>query len=93
MQVELSVRNGHLAPTPDQMATPFAPRRDPGVPAPSPSETSHPSYGSERTVHTIIFRIWNPDSPHRELFVQETNGGRKYQTIRPGILFLKLTGD
>ena len=33
----------------------------------------HQPYGNDRTVHTIIFKLWNPQSKtSRELFIQET---------------------
>ena len=51
------------------------------APAPSPPWSYHNSsyelpisnHSRERTVHTIHFKIWHPDSPQRSLYIQEIN--------------------
>ena len=39
---------------------------------PPPQPFNYAQYGNDRTVHTIIFKLWNPQSKtSRELFIQE----------------------
>ena len=47
----------------------------------------------ERTVHTIHFKIWSPDSPHHSLSIQEINQYGYIKQFEPEFFFLKLTGD
>ena len=47
----------------------------------------------ERTVHTIHFKIWSPDSPHHSLSIQEINQYGYIKQFEPEFFFLKLRGD
>ena len=52
-----------------------------------------PIYPRERTVHTIYFKIWDPDSPARSLYVEEINQQGIVRQFDPEHFFHKLTGD
>ena len=52
-----------------------------------------PAYPRERTVHTIYFKIWDPDSPARSLYVEEINQQGIVRQFDPEHFFHKLTGD
>ena len=51
------------------------------------------AYLRERTVHTIYFKIWDPDSPSRSLYVEEINQQGTVRQFDPEHFFYKLTGD
>ena len=57
----------------DYFSVPFAPIQERRAYTSHPLELTHSPSGQERTVHTIYFKMWNPDSPHRALFIQEIN--------------------
>ena len=52
-----------------------------------------PAYPRDRTVHTIYFKIWDPDSPARSLYVEEINQQGIVRQFDPEHFFHKLTGD
>ena len=52
-----------------------------------------PIYPRERTVHTIYFKIWDPDSPARSLYVEEITQQGIVRQFDPEHFFHKLTGD
>ena len=52
-----------------------------------------PIFLRERTVHTIYFKIWDPDSPARSLYVEEINQQGIVRQFDPEYFFHKLTGD
>ena len=52
-----------------------------------------PGYPRERTVHTIYFKIWDPDSPARSLYVEEINQQGMVRQFDPEYFFHKLTGN
>ena len=52
-----------------------------------------PNYLRERTVHTIYFKIWDPDTPDRSLYVEEINQTGFRRGSDPEHFFHKLTGD
>ena len=47
----------------------------------------------ERTVHTIYFKIWDPDAPARSLYVVEINRNGFLRRFDAEYFFHKLTGD
>ena len=47
----------------------------------------------ERTVHTIFFKVWDPDTPHRSPYIEETNQHGQHRESEPEHFFHKLTGD
>ena len=47
----------------------------------------------ERTVHTIYFKIWDPDSPSRSLYIEEINRQGIVRQFDPEHFFYKLTGN
>ena len=51
------------------------------------------AYLRERTVHTIYFKIWDPDSPSRSLYVEEINQLGTVRQLDPEHFFYKLTGN
>ena len=51
------------------------------------------AYPRERTVHTIYFKIWDPDSPSRSLYVGEINQQGTVRQLDPEHFFCKLTGN
>ena len=52
-----------------------------------------PIFPRERTVHTVYFKIWDPDSPARSLYVEEINQQGIVRQFDPEHFFHKLTGD
>ena len=56
-------------------------------------QTPSPAYPRDRTVHTIYFKIWDPDSPARSLYVEEINQQGIVRQFDPEHFFHKLTGD
>ena len=52
-----------------------------------------PAFPRDRTVHTIYFKIWDPDSPARSLYVEEINQQGIVRQFDPEHFFHKLTGD
>ena len=52
-----------------------------------------PAYLRERTVHTIYFKIWDPDSPSRSLYIEEINQQGMVRQFDPEHVFYKLTGN
>ena len=52
-----------------------------------------PAYHRERTVHTIFFKIWDPDSPSRSLYIEEINQQGMVRQFDPEHFFYKLTGN
>ena len=52
-----------------------------------------PTFPRERTVHTIYFKIWDPDTPERSLYVEEINQQGFLRQFDPEYFFHKLTGD
>ena len=61
------------------------------VPAPQPF--NYAQYGNDRTVHTIIFKLWHPQSKtSRELFMQETRADGTTKSYDPEHFFFKLLG-
>ena len=66
---------------------PWTPSTTTAWPMPSPA------YPRERTVHTIYFKIWDPDSPARSLYVEEINQQGIVRQFDPEHFFHKLTGD
>ena len=52
-----------------------------------------PIFPRERTVHTVYFKIWDPDSPARSLYVEEINQQGIVRQFDPEYFFHKLTGD
>ena len=63
----------YAAPMGDYLSVPFAPSQERRAYTSHSPEMAHSFTSQERTVHTIHFKIWNPDSPHRSLFIQEIN--------------------
>ena len=60
---------------------------------PQPQPFNYAQYGNDRTVHTIIFKLWNPQSKNsRELFVQETRADGTTKSYDPEHFFYKLLG-
>ena len=49
------------------------------------SPFTYTQYGYDRTVHTVNFKLWNPDDPNKQLFVRTNN-------YDPEHFFFKLTG-
>ena len=61
------------------------------VPAPQPF--NYAQYGNDRTVHTITFKLWHPQSrTSRELFIQETRADGTTKSYDPEHFFFKLLG-
>ena len=61
--------------------------------APAPPPFNYSQYGNDRTVHTITFKLWNPQSrTSRELFVQETRADGTTKSYDPEHFFFKLLG-
>ena len=52
-----------------------------------------PIYPRESTVHTVYFKIWDPDSPARSLYVEKINQQGIVRQFDPEHFFHKLTGD
>ena len=52
-----------------------------------------PNFPRERTVHTIYFKTWDPDTPERFLYIEEINQNGFLRRFDPGYFFHKLTGD
>ena len=50
------------------------------------------NHTGDRTVHTIYFKIWDPDSPQRSLYIQVNQHGYRRE-FDPEFFFYKLTGD
>ena len=60
---------------------------------PPPQPFNYAQYGNDRTVHTIIFKLWNPQSKtSRELFIQETRADGTTKSYDPEHFFYKLLG-
>ena len=60
---------------------------------PPPQPFNYAQYGNDRTVHTIIFKLWNPQSKtSRELFIQETRADGTTKSYDPEHFFFKLLG-
>ena len=61
--------------------------------APAPQRFNYAQYGNDRTVHTITFKLWNPQSrTTRELFIQETRADGTTKSYDPEHFFFKLLG-
>ena len=75
----------------DYFSIPFAAGQERRACTPNPSDLAYPTSNQDRTVHTIYFKIWNPDSPHRALFIQEINQRGYIKQFEPGFFFEKLT--
>ena len=58
-----------------------------------PRPFSYAQYGNDRTVHTVTFKLWNPNSRvNKELFIQETRADGHTQSYDPEHFFYKLLG-
>ena len=55
-----------------------------------PSSSQPFTYALYGTVHTIIFKLWNPDSHNKELFIQETRTDGNTHNYDPEHFFYKL---
>ena len=61
--------------------------------APTTQPFNYSQYGNDRTVHTITFKLGNPQSrTSRELFIQETRADGTTKSYDPEHFFFKLLG-
>ena len=72
------------------VAPPFQPEGTSAMLHPPTTPFTYSRNGSDRTVHTITFKLWNPDGPNKELFVQETRLDGNTHSYDPEHFFFKL---
>ena len=92
-----SASHGEPAPSASYTSSPaYAPPFQTAAPledAPLSQTYNYAQFGNDRTVHTITFKLWNPNSTtSRELFVQETRADGITKSYDPEHFFYKLLG-
>ena len=92
-----SASHGEPAPSASYTSSPaYAPPfQTEGQPedVPPSQAYNYAQYVNDRTVHTITFKLWNPNSTtSRELFVQETRADGITKSYDPEHFFYKLLG-
>ena len=73
----------------DYFSIPFASGQKIRACMPNTSDLAYSTSSQDRAVHTMYFKIWNPDSPHRPLFIQEINQRGYIKQSEPELFFFE----